>query len=343
MLQHVLTTQPAARRSARRYPILAATLILASGVASAQTWSKWYKPPYPASRFAGPCVFDGAQGYSMLFSGLGHTTVQGPVALNDTWTFTSTGWTQLSPATSPPPRYGASLAYDQLHGDVLVFAGAFFNNNYIITPMNDTWTWNGTTWTQLSPAASPSVRYLFAMAYDSAHNQTVVFGGVNLVGYLGDTWVFDGTNWTQKFPVHTPAQRGSAAMAFDATNQNIVMFGGVNAAGALDDTWVWNGTDWTQMAPAVSPAARYGSGFAYETAYGNTVLNGGTNLTSNYGDTWAWTGSNWYQEGGDSTVPTQRFYACMDYDGTLGEILMFAGGFGTGHGDIYLDDTWLFK
>ena len=32
----------------------------------------------------------------------------------------------------------------------------------------DTWTWNGTTWTEASPATSPPARYVASMAYDPA-------------------------------------------------------------------------------------------------------------------------------------------------------------------------------
>src|SRR6516162_3049813 len=34
------------------------------------------------------------------------------------------------------------------------------------------------TWTQLSPVSSPSARTQLVLAYDAAHNQTVLFGGV---------------------------------------------------------------------------------------------------------------------------------------------------------------------
>src|ERR1700679_2755635 len=63
-------------------------------------------------------------------------------------------WTQLSPATSPPARAFAAMAYDAGTNQVVLFGGQGSTNN----ALGDTWTWNGTTWTQLSPATSPPAR-----------------------------------------------------------------------------------------------------------------------------------------------------------------------------------------
>ena len=63
--------------------------------------------------------------------------------------------------------------------------------------LGDTWTWDGTDWTQRTPAHSPSPRYCLGMAYDAARGQVVLFGGYG-GGDLGDTWTWDGTDWTQR-------------------------------------------------------------------------------------------------------------------------------------------------
>jgi hypothetical protein len=51
-----------------------------------------------------------------------------------------TTWTQQSPATSPPARYSASMAYDSASSSVVLFGG--FNT---VNRLADTWTWDGTT------------------------------------------------------------------------------------------------------------------------------------------------------------------------------------------------------
>ena len=80
-------------------------------------------------------------------------------------------WEQLSPATSPPARYSASMAYDSGTGQLVLFGGT---NNYSGNgPLNDTWIWNGTMWTQLSPATSPPALYAASMAYAVTQVQKV--------------------------------------------------------------------------------------------------------------------------------------------------------------------------
>ena len=55
----------------------------------------------------------------------------------------------------------------------------------------DTWSWDGTTWTQQAPAASPPARFLSPMAYDAATGTMVLFGGLTQSSNaLHDTWTW---------------------------------------------------------------------------------------------------------------------------------------------------------
>ena len=62
-----------------------------------------------------------------------------------------------------------SMAYDAAHGQVVLFGG-YFNDG-------DTWTWDGSDWTERTPAHAPEARDGAAMAYDTARSQIVLFGG----------------------------------------------------------------------------------------------------------------------------------------------------------------------
>jgi hypothetical protein len=68
----------------------------------------------------------------------------------------------------------------------------------------DTWLWNGITWTQLSPAASPPARGAAALAYDPATSQLVLFGGYSAASIYGDTWTWTSTTWTKLSPASSP-------------------------------------------------------------------------------------------------------------------------------------------
>jgi hypothetical protein len=76
------------------------------------------------------------------------------------------------------------MDYDPATGNMVLFGGV--GGGYL----NDTWTWDGTTWTEQTPATSPSARYVASMAYDPATGDMVLFGGVGNSGLLNDTWTY---------------------------------------------------------------------------------------------------------------------------------------------------------
>jgi hypothetical protein len=140
------------------------------------------------------------------------------------------------------------MAYDSATGSVVLFGGANGGSD-----LNDTWTFNGVTWTRLSPSTSPPARAYASMAYDPATGKIVLFGGSGNSGDLSDTWTFDGTNWTELSTTASPPARDSASFAYDAATGKIVLFGGEGNGGNLGDTWTFDGTNWTQLSPPASP------------------------------------------------------------------------------------------
>jgi hypothetical protein len=222
------------------------------------------------------------------------------------------------------------MAYDASTGQLVLFGGG---NSGLL---NDTWTWNGTNWTQQFPAASPAPRYYAAMAYDASNGQVVLFGGA-ASGILGDTWAWNGATWTQQFSATSPAPRYYAAMAYDASYGQVVLFGGNNGyGGILGDTWTWNGTNWTQESPAASPPARNSAAMAYDASNGQVVVFGGAGADGAFlGDTWTWNGTTWTQQSLAASPPV-RFEAAMAYDASTGQLVLFGGDGGSG----VLADTW---
>ena len=69
-------------------------------------------------------------------------------------------WTKQAPATHPPAKTDASMAYDAATSTTVLFG----EDNGAA----DTWTWDGSTWTKQAPATNPSARTGAAMAYDAA-------------------------------------------------------------------------------------------------------------------------------------------------------------------------------
>lgn len=239
----------------------------------------------PTPRVDGVMAFDGNN--VMLYGGRGPTSQNGP--LGDTWTFNGTVWTQQSPSTSPFPRYKAEAAYLSLAGAVVMFGGQ--SSGTYANMLEETWLWNGTTWSQATPTTSPSARAGHAMA--ASASQAIVFGGRSTNSFLNDTWSFDGTQWTQLFPTTVPSVRGEAMMVWDSSNALWVMFGGENNYNYLPETWTFDGTNWTQRAIGFGPSGKIGHMMAFDITTHKTILFGGNNETTNYpsNETWSFDGA----------------------------------------------------
>ena len=318
-------------RSLIAMPLLfiAAALMTHAGLIEAQTVN-WVDASPPAARSFSGMTYDGATHSVVMFGGAGDNSA----TYGDTWIW-SGGWLRLSPVAAPSPRQGLAMAYDGAAGNVVLFGGCT-NNSTACTYLNDTWTWDGTTWTQQFPSVSPSPRVSY-MAYDEATKTVVLFGGNNGAGALGDTWTWDGVakTWTPQNPSASPSVR-LAPVAWDRATSNVVLFGGGNlhpSAGpgtAYGDTWNWNGTTWTQQFPASSPSARSGAAITYDAGLGLLVLFGGAvngSWEESANDTWTWNGSDWTQVH-PATVPSNRYNFGMAFDPEAKAALMF-GGFST--------------
>jgi hypothetical protein len=255
------------------------------------TWTQRVPANAPPGRVYHAMAYDSARGVTVLFGGMAAIA---PGIMADTWEWDGTNWTQRTPATLPPARYGHAMVFDSARSVTVLFGGSPVMIGGSGSPLGDTWEWNGTNWAQRAPATAPPVRYLHAMAYDSVRGVTVLFGGgAALVTFgppppLADTWEWNGTNWAARTPTAAPSARFWHTMAY-GTQGTTVLFGGYSASGG-GDTWEWNGTNWTQPTLSLSPGARIISAMAYDSARGAMVLFGGALLAgtnaSLYNDTW---------------------------------------------------------
>src|SRR5262249_9816266 len=108
-----------------------------------------------------------------------------PPGLGLAATVTRTGatWTQQHPATAPSARTSAAMAYDPASHQLLLFGGGATTGTGF---SNQTWTWNGTTWTLLHPSTSPPAREDTGLVYDAATKTVLLFAG-RRAAYSDDT------------------------------------------------------------------------------------------------------------------------------------------------------------
>lgn len=256
-------------------------------------WIEKFPARSPSPRTSPLMAYDAAQGQVVLFGGT-EVLPKGNVSVNDTWVWNGSNWTQKFPSLSPPAVESGAMVYDSTQSQIVLFGGSSSHTSTCVTFMNQTWVWNGATWTEKFPATPPPARGGHGLVYDSAHRQVVLFGGMPSQCMTnsfapptvdGDTWVWDGSNWTRKYPANSPPAREGPGIVYDSAENQIVLFGGDDGNGNLfGDTWVWNGDNWIQQFPAVSPPARSFPAMVYDAADSQTFLFGGSGLV----DTWVW-------------------------------------------------------
>jgi N-acetylneuraminic acid mutarotase len=256
----------------------ATAIVLFGGVDPGDTWM-WDGAAWSALTLTSPPGRSGVAG-----ARLGDNAVFfGGGTVSDTWTWGGSAWTPNGTA-GPSPRSGAAMAR---FGDTLVlFGGSSTGDASNATLLDDTWTWDGTTWTQVH-VTGPAARSDASMT--TLGNKVVLFGGVEGFGMaFSDTWTWNGGGWTHE-QATGPGARSGGAMA--TLGSSAILFGGANDEGQLlSDTWAWDGATWAAVPTSVAPSGR---SLASMATLGNEVyLFGGFNGTYD-SDTWAWNGVEW--------------------------------------------------
>jgi acetyl esterase/lipase len=309
------------------------------------SWTQETAGMPPSTRSHAASAYDAAHHVVIVFGGQPYT---GLTELADTWAWDGTthSWSQKQAGNAvgaPPGRTDAAMAFDPASGTVVMFGGASAG-----TPLGDTWTWNGSTWSQ-QPAVGPSPRAGAAMAFDASSGHVVLFGGHDsTTKALGDTWSWDGTAkaWTQlNVTSSPPARTGTSMVSFGSGGA--LLSGGADASGApLGDTWLFQGGVWTNKTPSgANPAPRQGAGLSFDSSQGVAVLFGGYGTPgcgAPYRDTWTWDGSTWTAQNPPAPLPAGRAYATMTYDPESRSSLLYDGLWGCGNSQIQTD-AWTFQ
>jgi hypothetical protein len=143
----------------------------------------------PSSAFQGGFSIDPVRGVAVLLADdINQKTLQ-------QWEFDGRTWTHRDIPT-PPARSLVQAVTDERDHTIVMFGGVGFA---------DTWTWDGTRWTQQLTRHSPSQRSstgpMPSMAYDAGRREVVVFGGMPVAGPnvpLNDMWTWDGRDWKER-------------------------------------------------------------------------------------------------------------------------------------------------
>jgi hypothetical protein len=249
------------------------------------------------------------------------------------------------------------MTYDSDRGRVVLFGGASTCVNFpFVLDQQDTWEWDGQSWTQVA-AGGPFKRRFASMAYDLSRQRSVLFGGWPATFLpdgggsqqsdlpLGDLWEWDGQNWVERVTT-IPRGRSGHRMAYDSVRDVTVLFGGrVSIYDYETETWEWDGQDWTRLTLGVpvgsdNPQARGFAAMAYDPVRQRTWMFGGAlnNAGSPSDETWHWDGATWALHE-PATHPSARYGHNMVYDTARDRLVVFGG---IDNGGLILDDTWEF-
>jgi hypothetical protein len=206
------------------------------------TWTDLVIIPAPAAEFGHTSrdylSFDQAHQELVLLQ----TTFYGGT---QTWTSDGTTWTHRNPSIQPtgPPLYGG-VAYDPRSSRVLVFGGS---DGMGANNLNETWTWDGTTWTHQQPPRRPAGGASM-LAYDEATQQMVLFeAAISTPGgatRTTSTWSWDGSTWSQISAGGGPT---FGDMTYDSTRHELIIIGGNGLRPGGLQTWTSSGNTatWT--------------------------------------------------------------------------------------------------
>ena len=263
------------------------------------------------------------------------------IALLTTGLATAQTWTLISPAPFPTTlaRRQGGFAFHPAQGGLVMYGG--LQSGPTLT-LNETWSFDGATWTQLAPTTTPPPRWGHKMVYDTRRGRIVTFGGRSptTTATANDTWEWDGANWQQIVTPTSPNARAFYGMAYDERRGRTVIYGTQSGSTALggNQTWEYDGTTWSQAITPTTPPGLEAPAMAYDKGRGVVVMFGGFNGTppgTDYRTTYEYDGVDWTLR---TTVnaPITGYRANMVYDDFRGRLVLY-GGFGAGAAQL---TTW---
>jgi hypothetical protein len=208
----------------------------------------------------------------------------GPAAPAALWTWDGSAYASI-PVTGPTSN-DADMAYDRSHRLLLLWDHGCAQLVMGFTggcpsPVNQTWTWDGSRWASHSPRSSPEEVGPGAMIYDARLGEALYVNGA------GEAWAWDGNDWGRlSMPGGPPVPRpGSAADAsafaagYDEARDRLVF--------ALSSgTWAWDGARWTAIGGGIDASEQSDAHIVYDRAHDQLVYVGRRS-------TLTWDGGGW--------------------------------------------------
>jgi cysteine-rich repeat protein len=294
----------------------------------------------PGPRIDAGIAYDPIRKRVVLFGGFAAQDVD-----RETWEWDGHAWSRREPAVAPTRRSHPALAWDPSSKRVLLFGGTTREQAADVLA-HDTWTWDGTTWTEVTPSASPPGLAEPAMSTDPRRGRVVLIGGLTIPGVFTlpgwqQVWEWDGASWTEIPTIcdvaTCPTLRLGARTAYDPELDATVLVAGythgllcpgppigcIYPIQPLGDVWVWNGA-WTPL--GALPAPIWGHQLAYQQQTGLIVF-GGEPATTPVNTLYTWGGTSWRLDGPppSTAAPSAIWYPAVAHDPSRAQTLYVGG------------------
>lgn len=202
--------------------------------------------------------------------------------MGDTWelfpnrTFPGGVWERVNSTTSPAPRSDAMMVDDVQDGYLLLLGGcadAPAPYGQCRLTRSDSWSFDGTTWTEISTrGVSPAGRAGAGMVYSPSLKAVLLIEGWNGTpgsmgppgAILGDEASYSGGHWLSLGTSSIVPPRWDVSSSWDSDDNGTVLFGGFgcsasNLSNPCNDTWLASGSSFALYGhPGTGPVSPRG-------------------------------------------------------------------------------------
>lgn len=326
-----------------RAPAYEPTAREALGAGSMET-GVWKRVPSPGltQRAAAAAAYDPVRDQLILFGGDAREYVDSAIGWQyrgETWSFDGDEWTRRSDV-GPSPRQSARMAWDPIREVIVLFGGVPDGRGWSGSEKgNDTWEWDGSSWTGRSADVLPSVIDESALA--TFQNAVVMVGRTNTgtSSCTLETRTWNGSGWTLLAPDNPPAcftddPYAPPLLVADQGRDRLVLW-----ARGSSVVYEWNGDDWgpvnlTQPFPSTMSERDCAAGYAAGKV--TFVCATGTEL-----ETWTYDGAE-FDLVETASGPTFRTRSTVAVDTSRDRLILVGGMLGNNSSDPLTSDTWAY-
>ncbi len=197
-------------------------------------------------------VYDAKDHFVLLYGGrlMATSATVAPVT-NQTWSYLSGTWTNISNVSTPAPFAVdfPNLVYDAADEYVVLYDEVGILGSNGSETIQTTWSFESGLWKDLTASAGTPPAFFGGMAYDAADRYVVYFGGETLADELTNaTFTFVAGAWTNATAAVSGALSGRIdyGITYDDATGQVLLYGGLDQLYAA--SWsAWSTETWAYL------------------------------------------------------------------------------------------------